>query len=66
MPGWITNVSLGQMPLKGRTGTIFIHDAEIKADACGGDVSVRFFATALINSDTSQDSETAYGDVIHI
>jgi hypothetical protein len=66
MPGWITNVSLGQMPLKGRTGTIFIHDAEIKADACGGDVSVRFFATALINSDTSQDSESAYGDVIHI
>jgi MspA len=66
LPGWIANVGLGRTPIKGRTGTIFIHDAEVKADACGGDVSLRFFATALINSDTSQDSETAYGDVIHI
>ncbi|HZE15141.1 MAG TPA: MspA family porin, partial [Mycobacterium sp.] len=66
LPGWIANVGLGRIPLKGRTGTIFVHDAEVKADSCGGDVSVRFFATALINSDTSQDSETAYGDVIHI
>jgi hypothetical protein len=52
MPGWITNVVLGQMPLKGRTGTIFTHDTEIKADACGGPVNVRFFAMASINSDT--------------
>jgi hypothetical protein len=66
LPGWIANVSLGHIPLKGRTGTIFIHDAEVKADACGGPVNVRFFATALINSDTSQDSETAYGDAISI
>ena len=66
MPGWITNVGLGRMPLKGRTGTIFIHEAEVKADACGGPVSVRLFAMALINSDTSQDSETAYSDVMSI
>ena len=66
MPGWIANVNLGQFTLKGRSGTIFIHDAEVKADACGGPVNVRFFATASINSDTSQDSETAYGDVISI
>ena len=66
LPGWITNVGLGRIPLKGHTGTIFIHDAEVKADACGGPTNVRFFATASINSDTSQDSETAYGDVISI
>jgi MspA len=42
LPGWITNVGLGRMPLKGRTATIFIDDAEVKADACGGPVSVRF------------------------
>lgn len=66
LPGWIANVGLGRAPIKGRTGTIFIHDAEVKADACGGPTSVRFFATALINSDTSQDSETVYGDVISI
>jgi hypothetical protein len=66
LPGWIANVGLGRAPLKGRTGTIFVHDAEVKADACGGPTNVRFFATALINSDTSQDSETVYGDVISI
>ena len=66
MPGWITNVVLGRIPLKARTGTIFIHDAEVKADTCRGPVNVRFFAMASINSDTSQDSETAYGDVISI
>jgi len=66
VPGRIDNVELGRIPLKGRTGTVFIHDAEVKADACGGSVTIRLFVTALINSDVSQDSETAYGEVVSI
>ena len=66
LPGWMANVGLGRIPLKGRTATINVHDVDIKADACGGPVSARFFATTLINSDTSQDSQTVYGDIIHI
>jgi MspA protein len=66
LPGWIANVGLGRIPLKGRVASINVHDVEIKVDACGGPASARFFATTLINSDTSQDSQTVYGDIIHI
>lgn len=66
LPGWMANVGLGRIPLKGRTATINVQDVDIKADACGGPVSARFFATVLINSDTSQNSQTVYGDIVHI
>jgi len=66
LPGWMANVGLGRIPLKGRTASIVVHDVDIKADACGGPVSARFFATTLINSDTSQDSQTVYSDITHI
>ncbi|HEX2400740.1 MAG TPA: MspA family porin [Mycobacterium sp.] len=66
LPGWIANVGLGRIPLKGRIATINVHDVEIKVDACGGPANARFFATTLINSDTSQDSQTVYGDIISI
>jgi hypothetical protein len=64
LPGTITNLGLGKKELKGRTGEIVVHDAHVKVDACGGQVSVRFFATAMIDTDKSDDSVNAYGDIL--
>jgi hypothetical protein len=64
LPGNITNLGLGKKELKGRTGEIVVHDAHVKVDGCGGQVSVRFFATAMIETDKSDDSVNAYGDIL--
>jgi len=64
LPGNITNLGLGKKELKGRTGEIAVHDAHVKVDSCGGQVSVRFFATAMIDTDKSDDSVNAYGDIL--
>jgi hypothetical protein len=66
LPGTITNLGLGKKALKGRTGEIVVHDAHVKVDACGGPVSVRFFATAMIDTDKSDDSVNAYGDILSL
>jgi MspA len=64
LPGTITNVGLGKKELKGRTGEIVVHDAHVKVDGCGGQVAIRFFATAMIDTDKSDDSVNAYGDIL--
>lgn len=66
LPGTITNIGLGKKELKGRTGEIVVHDAHVKVDACGGPVSIRFFATAMIDTDKSDDSVNAYGDILSL
>jgi hypothetical protein len=66
LPGTITNVGLGKKSLKGRTGEIVVHDAHVKVDACGGAVSVRFFASAMIDTDKSDDSVNVYGDILSL
>ncbi|HEY6574472.1 MAG TPA: MspA family porin [Mycobacterium sp.] len=66
LPGTITNVGLGKKALKGRTGEIVVHDAHVKVDACGGAVSIRFFASAMIDTDKSDDSVNAYGDILSL
>jgi len=64
LPGNITNIGLGKKALKGRIGEIVVHDAHVKVDGCGGQVSIRFFATAMIDTDKSDDSINAYGDIL--
>lgn len=66
LPGTITNVGLGKKSLKGRTGEIVVHDAHVKVDACGGAVSIRFFASAMIDTDTSDESVNVYGDILSL
>jgi MspA protein len=66
LPGTITNVGLGKKSLKGRTGEIFVHDAHVKVDACGGAVSIRFFTSVMIDTDKSDDSVNAYGDILSL
>ncbi|MGV0605745.1 MspA family porin [Mycolicibacterium sp. XJ2] len=63
-PGSITSLSLGKKSIKGRVGTIFVHDAHIKVDACGGPVAVRLFASATLYTDNSDDSVNIYGNVV--
>jgi hypothetical protein len=64
LPGNITNIGLGKKALKGRTGEIVVHDAHVKVDGCGGQVAIRFFATVMIDTDKSDDSINAYGDIL--
>ncbi|MBA0047903.1 MspA family porin [Mycobacterium sp. NPDC050853] len=66
LPGTIKNIVLGKKALKGRTGEIVVHDAHVKVDACGGPVSVRFFTTAMIDTDKSDDSVNVYGDILSL
>jgi hypothetical protein len=66
LPGNITNLGLGKKSLKGRTGEIVVHDAHVKVDGCGGQVSARFFASVMIDTDKSDDSVNAYGDILSI
>jgi hypothetical protein len=66
LPGTITNLGLGKKALKGRTGEVVVHDAHVKVDACGGAVSIRFFASAMIDTDKSDDSVNAYGDILSL
>ena len=64
LPGNVTNVGLGKKELKGRIGEIVVHDAHVKVDGCGGQVAIRFFTTAMIDTDKSDDSVNAYGDIL--
>ena len=41
-----------------------MHDAHVKVDACGGPVSIRFFASAKIDTDKSDDSVNTFGDIL--
>ena len=63
-PGSITSISLGKKSIKGRIGRIFVHDAHINVDACGGPVSVRLFASLKVSTDNSDDSINAYGEIL--
>jgi hypothetical protein len=64
LPGNIKNYGLGRKALKGRTGQVVVHDAHVKVDGCGGQVSVRFFATVMIDTDQSDDSVNVYGNIL--
>ena len=63
-PGSITSLSLGTKSIKGRIGKIFVRDAHVKVDACGGPVSVRMFASVTLYTDISDDSVNTYGDIV--
>jgi hypothetical protein len=64
LPGNITNIGLGKKSLKGRIGEITVNDAHVKVDGCGGQVAIRFFTTAMIDTDKSDDSVNVYGDIL--
>lgn len=62
--GGIEAVGFGTKPLKGRLATIYIRDAHIQVDECGGAVTARLFASAQMSTDVSDDSLNVYGEVL--
>ena len=64
LPGNIKTLGLGKLALKGRSGEVTVHDAHIKVDGCGGQVSLRFFAYTSITTDLGNDSVNTYGDIL--
>lgn len=66
LPGKIDTLALGKKDLKGRTGSITVHDAHVKVDGCGGPVSVRLFTYAQISTDNHDDSVNTYGDILNL
>ncbi len=62
--GGITTVGFGTKALKGRVATIFILDAHVQVDQCGGAVTARLFASAQTSTDSSDDSLNVYGEVL--
>jgi hypothetical protein len=55
-----------QDPAAHRQGPLRTDDAHVKVDACGGQVSVRFFTSAMIDTDKSDDSVNVYGDILSL
>ncbi len=66
LPGKIDNLALGKKELKGRSGEISVHDADVKVDGCGGPVSVRLFAYTEVSTDKGDDSVNTFGDILNL
>ncbi|MUM19950.1 MspA family porin [Mycobacterium sp. CBMA271] len=66
-PGVIVNLPLGNMVLsQGNTGALDLDNVHVKADACGGDVTVRSFASLRVATETGHTEFAIYGDPIKI
>ncbi|MCV7022900.1 MULTISPECIES: MspA family porin [Mycolicibacterium] len=66
-PGVIVDLPLANMVLnEGGTGMLDVDNLHIKADACGGDVTVRSYAYLRISTDAAHSNFAIYGDPIKI
>jgi len=66
-PGVIVDLPLSNMALSdGGTGMLDVDNLHIKADACGGDVTVRSYAYLRVSTDTAHSNFAVYGDPIKI
>ncbi|MEZ0053780.1 hypothetical protein ABIA30_004813 [Mycobacterium sp. MAA66] len=66
-PGVITDLPMTNMALNpGGASTLSIDNLHIKADACGGDVSIRSYAYLRISTVANHTSYAIYGDPIKI
>lgn len=66
-PGVIVDLPLANMALsKGGTGMLDVDNLHIKADACGGDVTIRSYAYLRVSTSTAHTNFAAYGDPIRI
>lgn len=63
----IVDVPLANMVLnEGGTGMLDVDNLHIKADACGGDVTIRSYAYLRISTETAHSNFAVYGDPIKI
>lgn len=66
-PGVIVDLPLSNMALSGGgIAMLDIDNIHIKADACGGDVTVRSYAYLRVSTDTAHTQFAIYGDPIKI
>ncbi len=66
-PGVIVNLPMGNMVLShGGTGALDLENVHVKADACGGDVTIRSFASLRASTETGHTEFAIYGDPIKI
>nr|WP_083169380.1 MspA family porin [Mycobacterium aquaticum] len=66
-PGVITDLPMASMPLSpGGSGMLDVTNLHIKADACGGPVTIRSFAYLRIGTDDERSEFAIYGDPIQI
>jgi MspA protein len=66
-PGVITDLPMASMPLGSEgLGMLDVTNLHIKADACGGPVTIRSFAYLRISTDIERSEFAIYGDPIEI
>jgi hypothetical protein len=66
-PGVITDLPMASMPLGSQgLGMLDVTNVHIKADACGGPVTIRSFAYLRIGTDIERSEFAIYGDPIQI
>jgi hypothetical protein len=66
-PGVITDLPMASMPLGSQgLGMLDVTNLHIKADACGGPVTIRSFAYLRISTDIERSEFAIYGDPIQI
>lgn len=66
-PGVITDLPMASMPLGSQgLGMLDVTNLHIKADACGGPVTIRSFAYLRIGTDIERSEFAIYGDPIQI
>jgi len=61
-PGVITELPLANMALSDGRAMLDIDNIHIKADACGGDVTIRSYAYLRISTGAARSSFAIYGD----
>lgn len=65
-PGVIVELPMANMALNDGRAVLDVDNIHIKADACGGDVTVRSYAYLRISTAAAHSSMAVYGDPIKI
>jgi MspA len=66
-PGVIVDLPLSNMALdKGGHAVLDVDNLHIKADACGGDVTIRSYGYLRVSTESSHTSFAIYGDPVKI
>jgi MspA len=66
-PGVIVDLPLSNMALdKGGRAVLDVDNIHIKADACGGDVTIRSYGYLRVSTESSHTSFAIYGDPVKI
>jgi MspA len=65
-PGVIVDLPMSNMALSAGQATLDVTNLHVKADACGGDVTIRSYAYLRVSTSAAHSSYAIYGDPIKI